>query len=29
VAHEAELIAAGWWGDGRSDLGPDRLVPLM
>ena len=29
VAHEAELIAAGWWWDGRGDLGPDRLVPLV
>ena len=26
VAREAELIAAGWWWDGRGDLGPERLV---
>ena len=29
VAHEAELIVAGWWWDGRGDLAPDRLVPLV
>ena len=29
LAHEAELIAAGWWWDGRGELGPDRLVLLV
>ncbi len=29
VAHDAELIAAGWWWDTRGDLGPDRLVLLV
>ena len=29
VACEAELIAAGWWRDGRGSLAPERLVPLV
>lgn len=29
VAHDAELIAAGWWWDTRGDLAPDRLVLLV
>ena len=26
VAHEAEVIAAGWWWNAQGDLTPDRLV---
>ena len=29
VAHEAEVIAAGWWWNAQGDLTPDRLVVLV
>ena len=29
VAHDAELIAAGWWWDARGDAAPTRLVLLV
>ncbi len=29
VAHDAAIIAAGWWWDARGDLAPDRLVLLV
>ena len=29
VAHDAALIAAGWWWEARGDLAPDRLVLLV
>ena len=29
VAHEAEVIAAGWWWNAHGDLTPDRLVLLV
>ncbi len=29
VAHDAAVIAAGWWWEARGDLAPDRLVLLV
>ncbi len=29
VAHDAAVIAAGWWWNARGDLAPDRLVLLV
>ena len=29
VAHDAALIAAGWWWEARGDLASDRLVLLV
>jgi len=29
VAHDAEVIAAGWWWKACGDLTPDRLVLLV